>query len=280
MQRPQFRFRPGIEPLETRIVPVVSVSFSNGTLTIDGDNSSNIVVLTVGAGNRVHVTRDGVLDATQPLLANVTNINAAMKQGNDQLDLSALTGYAGVSSLSGGENDDIIYGGPTKDTITGGNDKDTLEGRGGNDNISGNNGDDTIRGEGGDDELFGGAGTDNLFGGADKDIIEGGDQADFLFGEAGIDTLRGDGGADFLDGGTENDTCKGGNGNDTIHGGTGADTLEGGIEDDWLYDNIPFFHDSDADSLKGDGGADGYFAGPGDTKLGFSPPPGEGDFDI
>jgi Ca2+-binding RTX toxin-like protein len=169
--------------------------------------------------------RDAIFDATSgsAVVRNFRTVAGRLHgtDGNDVLDLSALTANQRLLRIEGNGGSDNIRGANTRDTIFGDGGTETdldpdapggddiLHGEGNNDDIYGNGGDDRIDGGDGNDALYGGIGADIVIGGSGDDLISGG-----RFSTAGI--------AD-----AEADTLDGGDGSDEIHGGYG-DTIDGG----------------------------------------------------
>lgn len=198
---------------------VVSASSSDGTVTVNADNSVAFVpnpgfrgdavidyTISDGQGGTasaqviVGVTSDGIVygDAT----ANLIDTDYTGDNDGDLVD-------AGDAVISGdGPNDDRIE-------ALGGND--TVEAGLGDDTVSGGEGDDLLSGEDGDDSLSGDAGNDELRGGDGNDTLDGG---------IGADTLIGGAGDDVADGGRENDVITTGTGSDSVTGGTGDDMID------------------------------------------------------
>ncbi|MDA0165274.1 hypothetical protein OM076_33710 [Solirubrobacter ginsenosidimutans] len=135
----------------------VTPQFANGTLTIDSDNASDNITLTVnGAGLITHnfpVTGQvgvGIEDNTDfdPGAGKVTvpsngtaNLVVNGGGGNDNINVQAPS-FAGSPALNGGEGDDIILGTGVADTIDGGDGNDRITGFRGNETIVGGNGND------------------------------------------------------------------------------------------------------------------------------------------
>jgi Ca2+-binding RTX toxin-like protein len=143
---------------------------------------------------------------------------------------------------------------------------DLLTGTGRRDVIVGLGGNDTIKGLGGDDRICGGKGNDTLLGGKGDDRLR---------GEEGNDKLSGGGGSEQLAGGPGDDALDGGGGRDfawyleapgpvTVDlaagtaGGEGSDTLAN------IEDIQGSNHD---DTLTGNAGSNGLYAGPGNDAI-------------
>ncbi len=188
-----------------------------------------------------------VTDATAPV--DVIALSIGTSTG-DTFDASgnstatALYGFGGNDTLTGGSANDMIVGGLGNDTLTGGGGVDTFIIDGGTDTI-------TDLGIGGSDVLVVSSGaTANATVGADYTATSAttnsgtaaittagfgvnmaaatGTNGYTITNTGAAATLVGSGFADTLTGGTGNDTLSGGAGNDTLSGGLGNDTLTGG----------------------------------------------------
>ena len=186
------------EQLETR--QHLSVSISNGVLTINGTSGADSVDLSLSSGKLI-VKENGVTKASpyqSSLKAVVINLGA----GNDKLNTQY--GVRGLT-VNGGDGDDHILGSWNSDVIDAGNGRDYVHARPSNDVVKGGGGDDTLIGCLGNDSVWGGDGNDQLIGAAGDDN---------LFGDGGNDSLYGVDGNDNLDGGAGYNVAIGGNGND------------------------------------------------------------------
>lgn len=220
-------------------------------------------------------------------------------EGNDIIDMSAVTGNYTYNVEGGVGNDIIILGSGSADGshVEGGLGNDTIFGSNGIDTLIGSLGNDEIHGRDGNDQIFGDAvklrdadirvraiasdGKDRLFGDGGHDLIVGGGNDDAIEGGAGNDTLVGDGAFISVTGATINtvedtnrgivggaDTIDGGDNNDTIYGGKGDDTLIGGNHNDHIYGESGFdriFGDNVTDngdiSIPASGGTDTLYGG-------------------
>jgi Ca2+-binding RTX toxin-like protein len=170
-----------IEGLEDR--RLLSVSLSNGVLTITGTNSADqIEVKRAQAGSstlKVEVKTGSAKTERTFALSAVNKIVVRGLGGNDTIEISESNGTINrATDLSGGDGNDTIQGGSGADLIHGNNGADIIEGKGNNDNIFGDAGNDILSGGNGNDHLTGGDGNDDLQGGAGVDVI---------FGNAGND---------------------------------------------------------------------------------------------
>ncbi len=228
-----------IETLETRVTPAVNVSFTNGNLSIVGDNAANAITLTRAPSGKLLVGANSVINRTGgvPTINNVASITINGLGGNDVITLKepggplprvTILGGTGNDTMRSGSGADIINSGPGNDKVFGGAGDDSILGGTGNDILSGDAGDDAVNGQAGNDVLRGGTGSDQLFGGLNNDV---------MFGQAGDDTLNGDEGNDTLNGEAGDDVLLGGAGNDNLVGGAGADTQTGGTgNDSYIFD--------------------------------------------
>ena len=282
--------------LEDRRLLAVTANLFEGTLTIRGDASGNIVNVQQ-SGTSLTVTGDNSFSFDASDVSNVEFFGAA---GDDvfenftSIDTLAV-GHGGNDTLRTGGGTDRLFGGAGDDWLvsTGGNDRlvgndgiDTLFGGDGDDAIFGLGGDDVLHGEAGDDVLvagfgddtvygdagedlvfghfgsdliFGGDGNDRLFGQNDDDVVHGGAGDDVVRGNRGADELNGDLGNDRLLGDDGNDTINGGEGNETIFGGEGIDVIYGGDGNDRIFAGAgddEVFGEAGNDAIRGNGGND------------------------
>ena len=218
----------GFEKLEARNL-LASVTLTDGTLLIVGDDTDDIVTITE-TGNRELQVR--VNDSISEVFSAdaVSLIVAEGGDGDDRIENSTHVN----SEIFGEAGDDLLIGGFVDDTISGGEGNDTILGRGLDDSLFGDAGDDTLSGGNGQDLLNGGDGDDLLLGGDGDDSLFGDAGLDRLWGQLGNDQLFGSSGNNLLHGGLGDDIIHGGIGNDSIWGGDGDDSLFGGLGDDWL----------------------------------------------
>jgi Ca2+-binding RTX toxin-like protein len=196
--RKERRLRSGfrIEPLESRIMPAVTASFSPaaGLLTVFGDSLNNTIEVSRNAAGNILVNGGAVavLGGT-PTVANTATIQVFGQAGNDTLRLNESSDALPASNLFGGAGNDTLIGGSGNDLLFGQAGNDTLEGKGG---------------------------FDLLFGGDNNDTLTGGDADDQVFGEGGNDRM-------IWNPGDDTDLNEGGSGNDTVqvNGGNGAETF-------------------------------------------------------
>src|SRR6478735_6613759 len=202
----------------------VTSTFSNGTLSVAGDNLDNNVAVSRNAAGQILVNGGAVQTVGgTPTVANTTQIQVFGLAGNDTIALSEVNGALPRANL---------FGGGGNDTLTGGS---------GNDQLFGQAGNDILLGKGGNDQLFGGDGNDTLTGGVGADAfsvtpngtrvrldrtdptpfsIDIGTSENLVVNmNGGDDTFTGSNGLSTLIA----VTIDGGNGNDTITGTDGAD---------------------------------------------------------
>jgi Ca2+-binding RTX toxin-like protein len=190
------RFVPGFEPLDTRIAPAVTASFSAQarTLTVFGDALDNTITLSRNAAGTILVNGGAVavLGGT-PTVANTALIQVFGLSGNDTITLNEASGALPRANLFGGAGNDILIGGAGADMLFGQSGNDNLQGKGG---------------------------IDSLFGGSENDVLTGGDANDQVFGESGNDLM-------IWNPGDDTDLNEGGDGIDTVqvNGGNGAEVF-------------------------------------------------------
>jgi len=144
----------------------------------------------------------------------------------DTLVLTADTGVANLSNVSGFEKITVVAGNTGAETIS------IVVG---SDDVVANNSTLTVNAAALTDASAtftfdgsaesGGLGAFNVTGGAGDDLLTGGAGADTLSGGEGGDTLNGGDGADSLVGGNGDDTINSGNGDDIVNAGAGADDI-------------------------------------------------------
>ena len=172
----------------------VTSTFTNGTLSISGDNLDNNVAVSRNAAGQILVNGGAVavLGGT-PTVANTALIQTFGLGGNDTLSLSEVNGALPRANLFGGTGNDVLTSG---------------------------SGNDQLFGESGNDTLLGKGGFDLLFGGSENDTLTGGDADDQAFGQAGNDRLIWNPGddTDLNEGGAETDTVE-------VNGGNGTESF-------------------------------------------------------
>jgi Ca2+-binding RTX toxin-like protein len=168
--------------------------FSNGTLSVFGDNAANTIEISRNAAGTLLVNGGAVpvLGGT-PTVANTALIQVFGLGENDTITLNQANGALPRANMFGGAGNDVLTGGA------------------GGDLLFGQSGNDTLRGQGG---------FDLLFGGTENDTITGGDADDQAFGESGDDRM-------IWNPGDDTDLNEGGVGNDSVevNGGGGAEAF-------------------------------------------------------
>jgi Ca2+-binding RTX toxin-like protein len=186
----QGRFVPTFEPLDERILPAITASFSAGAgvLTVSGDAGNNTVVVSRDAAGRILVNGGAVaILGGAPTVANTRLIQVFGQAGNDTISLDEANGALPAANLFGGAGNDTLTGGSGNDLLFGQAGNDTLLGKGGNDQLFGGDGNDVLTGGAGNDQVFGQAGNDRM-------IWNPGDGSDLNEGGAGTDTVEVNGG--------------------------------------------------------------------------------------
>ncbi len=165
-----------------------TASFSNGTLTVFGDNLANNIQISRNAAGQILVNGGAVrVTGGTPTVANTVLIQVFGQGNNDTLTLSEVNGALPKSNLFGGAGNDVLIGGSGNDQVFGQAGNDTLLGKGGFDFLFGGSESDTLTGGDADDQVFGESGDD-------RSIWNPGDDTDLNEGGAGIDTVEVNGG--------------------------------------------------------------------------------------
>ena len=175
----------GVETGNDTISGVENIVTGDGSDTVLGDNSDNIIWTGRGADTIDGGQGDDTLDGA----------------GNDTLSFGS--DVAGV---------DVDLGAGTSEGTSGGPDQFTnfenVRGGSGNDRLLGDAKNNILTGEGGADELLGGGGDDTLRGNAGADILDGGEGDDVLTGGAGNDIYIVSDGNDTINAGQGSDILK------------------------------------------------------------------------
>jgi Ca2+-binding RTX toxin-like protein len=166
----------------------VTASFSNGTLTVFGDNLNNNLQISRNAAGQILVNGGAVqvLGGT-PTVANTALIQVFGQGGNDTITLNEASGALPKANLFGGAGNDTLTGGSGGDMLFGQSNNDTLLGKGGFDFLFGGSENDTLTGGDADDQVFGESGDDRM-------IWNPGDDTDLNEGGANTDTVEVNGG--------------------------------------------------------------------------------------
>ena len=182
-----------IEPLDAR--RLLSVSLAHHRLSIAGTAAANVIALSLVLGGKaLRVSVDGAVRRFSAASVGTISIDAG--GGNDRIAFTdAYGGFAGATTLLGGDGDDTIIGSTGPDEISGGAGKDSLAGNAGNDAIRGNGGRDRIDGGAGNDNVSGNAGVDTVRGGSGRDRFHDVDATTERVDQTSKDILLADGGA-------------------------------------------------------------------------------------
>jgi Ca2+-binding RTX toxin-like protein len=165
------------------IAPAVSATFTNGVLTISGDNENNTLVASRDVAGAILVNGGAIpITGGVPTVVNTSLIRIIGFNGNDTLTVDDGNGPMPPANLLGGDGDDTLTGSANADDLDGGPGNDTLLGRDGNDHLVGGPGNDILTGGRGVDEHFGGEGDDQF-------VWNPGDGNDLIEGQDGQDTL-------------------------------------------------------------------------------------------
>ncbi|RKQ84791.1 hemolysin type calcium-binding protein [Solirubrobacter pauli] len=159
----------------------VTSSFTNGTLSINGDNLDNNIAISRNAAGQILVNGGAVpVAGGTPTVANTSLIQVFGLGGNDILTLSEVNGALPRANLFGGAGNDVLTSGSGADQLFGQAGNDTLLGKGGNDFLFGGTENDTLTGGDADDQVFGQSGDDRMIWnpGDDTDLNEGGENTD------------------------------------------------------------------------------------------------------
>ena len=278
-------------------IQAVIGSFSNGTLSLFGDNLDNSMTISRNAAGQI-LANGGAVSITggTPTVANTSLIQVFGQGGNDTITLNEASGALPKANLFGGTGNDTLTGGSSGDLLFGQGDNDTLFGKGGADFLFGGVGNDTLTGGDGDDQVFGEAGNDRMIWnpGDDTDLFEGGADTDTaeVNGGNGAETFtatangarvrfdRLDPAPFSLDIGTTENLVVNMNGGDdkfsatgnlaslisiTVDGGAGNDTILGSNGADVLIGG------ADNDFIDGQQGNDVALLGDGDDVFAWDP---------
>jgi uncharacterized delta-60 repeat protein len=176
------------------------ISFNNGTISVSGTASDDIVVIdgmhpfTAEPSEQVRV----LLDSSFGRVFDKADVDGLVIDAQDGADVVSLNMFDAPTSVMGGAGDDRITSGGGADSITGGAGYDRIDGGPGDDTLVGNDGRDWLAGQDGNDALFGNAWGDFLHGGDGADTLEGGGYPDHLIGSIGTDELHGGVGDDVF----------------------------------------------------------------------------------
>ncbi|HEY7076236.1 MAG TPA: hypothetical protein VH418_12735, partial [Solirubrobacteraceae bacterium] len=122
-------------------------TFSNGVLSVFGDNNDNSIVISRDAAGRILVNGGAIAVAGgTPTVANTAQIQVFGLGGNDTIRLDEANGALPKANLFGGAGNDVVTGGSGADLLFGQSGNDTLLGKGGNDFLFGGSDNDTLSG--------------------------------------------------------------------------------------------------------------------------------------
>jgi Ca2+-binding RTX toxin-like protein len=181
------RFLPQLEPLDARVMPAVTASFTaaGALLRVVGDALDNTVVVSRDAGGAILVNGGAVpIQGDTPTVANTHMIMMVGGAGDDNLSLDETNGPMPAASLFGGDGNDVLTGGSGDDFVEGGAGNDTAFLGAGDDTFQWDPGDgsDTVEGQGGRDALtFTGSDSAERF-----DLSANGDRARFTRDVGGV----------------------------------------------------------------------------------------------
>jgi Ca2+-binding RTX toxin-like protein len=125
---------PALEPLDQRILPATTASFSPGTglLSVLGDAANNTIVVSRNAAGQILVNGGAVaVQGGTATVANTTLIQVFGQDGSDQISLDESNGVLPAANLFGGAGNDILTGGSGNDMLFGQAGNDILLGKGG-----------------------------------------------------------------------------------------------------------------------------------------------------
>jgi len=165
-----------------------TATFSNGTLSVNGDSLSNNIAISRDAAGKILVNGGAVsVVGGTPTVANTSLIQAFGLGGSDVITITETNGALPKANLFGGGDSDVLTGGSGSDQLFGQDGNDTLLGKGGTDLLFGGAQNDTLTGGDGDDQAFG-------QGGNDRAVCNPGDDTDLNEGADGTDTVEVNGG--------------------------------------------------------------------------------------
>ena len=165
------------------VIPTVAAVFTNGVLTVMGDDNDNTLVVSRDPAGALLVNGGSIPINGGPATTNNTSrIQVFGFGGNDTISIDDANGPMPPASLFGGDGNDVLTGSATDDLLDGGPGNDTLLGRGGNDQLMGGPGNDILIGGQGTDIMIGGEGDDQI-------VWNPGDGSDIVEGQEGVDTL-------------------------------------------------------------------------------------------
>ena len=137
-----------------------TATFTNGVLTVFGDNGANMITIGRDAAGTIVVNNGAIpIAGGTPTVANTILIQVFGRAGNDMITIDETNGALPRANLFGSAGRDSLRGGSGGDLLFGQAGNDTLKGRGGFDLLFGGGNNDTLTGGDADDQAFGGAAT-------------------------------------------------------------------------------------------------------------------------
>src|SRR5689334_1998401 len=114
------RFRPAVELLETRWVPTVTASYSNGALTLTGDPTTHTLNLVQTAPSTFQAS-DGATPLLAPVVVSrITFTQTVADPVTVNVDPNGFTGGTSVTlKLSSGTNNAVTFGSAAGGRLTG-----------------------------------------------------------------------------------------------------------------------------------------------------------------
>src|SRR5262249_47790245 len=126
------RFGLSLQPLDTRVVPAVTATFSGGMLVVFGDNQGNAIDVSRDAAGTILVNGGAVtVRGGTPTVANTSLIQVFGQAGDDTITLNEANGALPRANLFGGSGNDTLTGGSGNDQLFGQAGGDILLGKGG-----------------------------------------------------------------------------------------------------------------------------------------------------
>src|SRR5262245_63769318 len=95
-----------LEPLESRLTPAYSGSFSGGVLTVTSNDAGDTMILS--ADRSGHILLNDSLIRGRPTLSNTGRVKIIGNGGDDTASLAGLGGWAGRATLRGGDGNDTL----------------------------------------------------------------------------------------------------------------------------------------------------------------------------
>ena len=157
------------------------VTLKNKTITINGTNRRDEVLVTTGESGDLRLEVNGQVEFFQP--ADVDGIEFNGRRGQDVFENNTTLS----SVVDGGPDNDRLFGGMSDDIIYGGVGSDEIRGRAGNDTLHGEH--PTHNSSAGDWYTVGEFFDDIIDGGSENDVITGGPGEDKISSGPGADTL-------------------------------------------------------------------------------------------